>query len=98
MYQLLSVVEGMNNEDKSTTIRNITEHLKKIEPDININIINCSIRHYRKNGLVRRKHDPYKRPFEYELSKKGVEQLKWVEDFINELLLDIDDENYIYGD
>ena len=55
-------------------------YLKKNEPYININIVNSSIRHYRENGLVKRKNNPYKRPFEYILSKKGIEQLEWLED------------------
>ncbi len=80
----------MNNEHNPTTIREITVYLKKNEPDIDINIVNSSIRHYRKNGLVKRKHNLYKRPFEYSLSKKGIEQLEWLEDFADELLLDID--------
>ena len=29
-------------------------------------------------------------PFEYSLSKKGKEQLEWVEGFAEELLLDLD--------
>ena len=58
--------------------------------DIDINIVNSSIRHYRTNGLVKRKHNPYKCPFEYNLSKKGIEQLEWLEDFADELLLDLE--------
>ena len=80
MYQILTTICIMNNEYNPTTIRDITLFLKKKEPDIDINIVNSSIRHYREKGLVKRKHNPYKRPFEYILSKKGIEQLEWLED------------------
>lgn len=79
MYQILTAIEIIDNENNSTTIRDITEYLQKNEPEIDINIVNSSIRHYRKNGLVKRKHKPYLRPFEYFLSKKGEEQLSWLE-------------------
>lgn len=88
-YQVLSAILDMNNENNSTTIRGITEYLHKNEPEIEINIVNSSIRHYRKNGLVKRKHNPYKRPFGYSLSKEGIEQLEWLENFADELLLDM---------
>ena len=88
MYQTFTAMEIMNNEHNPTTIRDITEYLKKNEPDIDINIVNSSIRHYRKNGLVKRKHNPYKRPFEYELSKRGAEQIDWLEEFAKEFVLD----------
>jgi len=52
------------------------------------NIVNSSIRHYRKNGLVKRKHNPYKRPFEYELSKRGAEEIDWLEEFAEEFILE----------
>jgi len=32
----------------------------------------------------------HKRPFEYSPSKKGREQLKWLEDYADEHLLDLD--------
>ena len=82
----------MSNENKDTTVRDITNFLK--EKEATINIINSSIRNYHKKGLVRRKHDPYKRPFEYELSNRGIEQLEWLEDLMNDLLIDINDGNY----
>ena len=88
MYQIFTAIEIMNNKHNPTTIRDITVYLKKREPVININIVNSSIRHYRKNGLVKRKHDPYKRPYHYELSNKGISQLEWLEEFVDELLLD----------
>ncbi len=99
MYQLLSVVESMDNEGKTTTVRDITEYLREndSEKNINVNIVNSSIRHYRGNGLVRRKHNPYKRPYHYELSNRGIEQLEWLEDLMNDLLIDINEGNYIYG-
>ena len=83
MYQIFTAIEIMNNENNPTTIRDITVYLKKNEPDIDINIVNSSIRHYRKNGLVKRKHNPYKHSFEYELSKRGVEQIEWLEEYTN---------------
>ncbi len=89
-FQLLSTILDMNEQKLRTTIKDITELLKEIEPNIDINTVNSSIRHYRKNGLLKRKHNPYKRPFEYTLSKKGIKQLEWLEDFAVELLLDID--------
>ncbi|KKL10132.1 hypothetical protein LCGC14_2558870, partial [marine sediment metagenome] len=63
---------------------------KEEEPDIVINTMNSSIRHYRKNRLVKRKHDPYKRSYHYELSNKGISQLEWLVDFADELLLDLE--------
>ncbi|MBA7642537.1 hypothetical protein ES703_50232 [subsurface metagenome] len=65
MYQILTAIERMDNENKITTIRGITEYLKENEQDITINITNSSVRHYRKNGFIRRKHNPYKHHFEY---------------------------------
>jgi len=79
MYQILTIIELMNSKHNPTTTRNITEYLKKNEPSIDINIVNCSIRHYRKNGLVKRQHKPYLSPFRYILSKKGEAQLSWLE-------------------
>lgn len=79
MYQILTTIEIMNNKHNPTTIRDLKDYLKKNEPKIEINIVNSSIRHYRKIGLVKRKHKPYLRPFEYSLSKKGEEQLSWLE-------------------
>lgn len=85
MYQILTTIEIMNNEHNPTKIRDIMFSLKEKEPDIDLNIVNSSIRHYRKNGLVKRKQNPNKRPFEYSLSKKGIEQLEWLD---NEEYLD----------
>ena len=90
MYQILTAIEKMDNENNNTTVRAITEHLQIIDHNIDINIVNSSIRHYRKNGLIRRKHSPYKHPFEYELSKRGVEQINWLEEFAEEYILDLD--------
>ena len=78
----------MDNEKKMTTVQGIKEYLQKIDYNIDINIVNSSIRHYRRNGLIRRKHNPYKHPSEYELSKRGVEQIEWLEEFADKLLLD----------
>ena len=58
MYQILTVVEVMNNENKETIVRDIAESLQKIEPNIDSNNVNSSIRHYRRNGLISRKHNP----------------------------------------
>ena len=90
MYQILTAIEKMDNENNNTTVRAITEHLQIIDHNIDINIVNSSIRHYRKNGLIRRKHNPYKHPFEYELSKRGLEQIDWLEEFAEEFILDLD--------
>ena len=79
MFQILSVLELINNERKNTTVRDLTEYLKTKDKKIDVNIINSSIRHYRKIGLIKRKHDPYKRPFQYVLSNKGEEQIDWLE-------------------
>ena len=79
MHQILTAIERMDNENKITTVRGIMEYLKEYESNIDINIINSSIRHYRKNGLIKRKNEPYKRPYHYELSRKGIEQLEWLE-------------------
>ena len=49
----------MNNENKETIVRDIAESLQKIEPNIDSNNVNSSIRHYRRNGLISRKHNPY---------------------------------------
>ena len=77
MFQILSALELMNNERENTTVRDLTEYLKIKDKKIDVNIINSSIRHYRKNGLVKRKQDS--RPFQYELSVRGEEQLEWIE-------------------
>lgn len=88
MHQILTAIEIMNNENNITTVRTVTEHLQMIDYNIDINIVNSSIRHYRRNGLIKRKHNPYKHPFEYELSKRGVEQIDWLEGFAEEYVLD----------
>ena len=90
MYQILTAIERMDNENKITTIRGITEYLQKIDHNIDINIVNSSIRHYRRNSLIRRKHNPYKHPFEYELSNRCLEQIDWLEEFAEEFILDLD--------
>ena len=90
MYQIFTAIEIMNIMNKETTVLDITECLQEIDYNIDINIVNSSIRHYRSNGLIRRKHNPYKRPFEYELSKRGVEKVDWLEEFAEEFLLDLD--------
>jgi len=77
--QLLSTILDMNEKKIRTSVRAITDFLKEKEPNIIINTVNCSIRHYRKNGLVKRNHDPYLRPFKYLLTKKGIKQLEWLE-------------------
>lgn len=90
MYQILTAIEKMDNEKNNNTVRAITEHLQIIDHNIDINIVNSSIRHYRKNGLIRRKHSPYKHPFEHKLSKRGVEQIDWLEKFAEDFILDLD--------
>ncbi len=79
MYQILFATELLVNENRNTSVRGIYEYLIINDPYININIINSSIRHYRKNGLIKRKHKPYKRPSQNILTKKGEEQLDWLE-------------------
>ncbi len=93
MEEILSAIDILTSDGKSTTIRGLTEFIKNSQetfddPDITINIVDSAIRHYRKSGLVRRKHNPYINPYQYELSKKGKEKLEWLE---NEEYL-----NYIY--
>jgi len=90
MYQILTAIERMDNENKMTTVRCIKEYLQKIDHNIEINIVNSSIRHYRRNGLLRRKHSPYRCPFEYELSNSNVKQIQWLEEYADELFLDLD--------
>ncbi len=80
----------MNEQKLRTTVKDITDFLKLKEPNIVINTVNSSIRHYRKNGLVKRKHNPYRRPFQYILTKKGEKQKDWLDDFTDDLLLDLD--------
>ena len=79
MYQILYAVELLVNENRNTSVRGIYEYLKIDDLYININLINSSIRHYRKIGLIKRNHKPYKRPFQYILTKKGEEQFDWLE-------------------
>jgi len=64
--------------DKPTTIRDITEYLN-VDSEITINIVNSSVRHYRENRLIKRNHNPYKRPYQHLLTKKGKKQLEWLE-------------------
>ncbi len=90
MYQILTAIEIINNENKETAVRGITEYLQKIDHNIDINISNSSIRHYRGNGLIRRKHSLYNRSFEKALSKWSVELINWLEEYADELLLDFD--------
>jgi len=59
MYQILTAIEKMDNENNIATVRVITEHLQIIDHNIDINIVNSSIRHNRRIGLIRRKHNPY---------------------------------------
>ena len=69
----------MNNENEPTTVRDIYEYLKKEDPNITINIVNSSVRAYRRNRYIRRKHNPYLKPYQYELSDKGEKRLEWLE-------------------
>ncbi len=62
MYQILTAIEIMDNEDEMTTVRDIKEYLQKIDYNIDLSIVNSSIRYYRRNGLIRCKHNPYKHP------------------------------------
>ena len=78
-YQILSAIELMNNENEPTTVRDIYEYLKNDDEDITINIVNSSIRQYRRNRYIRRKHKPYLRPYQHELTNKGEERLEWLE-------------------
>ena len=90
MYQILTAIETMDNVNKITTVRGITEHLQVIDHHIDINTVNSSIRRYRRNGLIMRKHNPYKHPFDYKLSNRGLEQIDWLEEFADDLLIDLD--------
>ena len=78
-YQILSAIEFMNNDNIPTTSRDIYEYLLNDDPNITINIVDSSIRQYRHNRYIRRKHKPYLRPYHYELSDKGEEKLEWIE-------------------
>jgi len=85
MEEILTVIDILNSDGgTATTVRGLYEFIKNSQeifedPDITINIVDSAIRHYRKSGLVRRKHNPYIKPFQYELSNKGREKLDWLE-------------------
>ena len=79
MLEILTVIEIMNNENRDTSVKNITKYLQKVNQEIELNIVNSSIRHYRKLGLIKRKHKPYLKPFQYILTNKGYIQLDWLE-------------------
>lgn len=90
MQEILIALDILTSDGEPTTIRDLTEFIKNSEEfddsNITINIVDCAIRHYRKFGLVRRKHKPlYLKPFHYELSNKGKENLEWLEseEFLN---------------
>ena len=89
MYQILTAIEINYYENLDTTVRGITNYLRKAKLKVDINIVNSSIRHYRKSGLIRRKHNPYKRSFQYVLTKKGGSVLisalneRWIKRFSN---------------
>ncbi|MBA7507173.1 hypothetical protein ES706_05889 [subsurface metagenome] len=84
MEEILSTIDILTSDGATTTVKDLYEFIKNSQetfddPDITINIIDSAIRHYRKSGLVRRKHNPYIKPFQYKLSKKGIEKLEWLE-------------------
>ena len=72
----------MNNDKNKipTTVRGIFEYLKNDDPDITINIVDRSIRQYRCNRYIKRKHNPYIKPYQYELSDKGIDRLNYIEE------------------
>ena len=39
----------MNNENKETAVREITEYLQEIDHNTDLNIVDSSIQHYRRN-------------------------------------------------
>lgn len=86
--QDFSFSKHYNNISEDVEFQMVIQVRTLRDRDITINIVDSAIRHYRKSGLVRRKHNPYINPFQYELSKKGKEKLEWLE---NEEYL-----NYIY--
>lgn len=83
MEEILTIIDILNADRELTTIRDITRFIKNSEDFedkvITFNIVDCAIRHYRKCGLVSRKHKPYFKPFRYKLSNKGEEKLEWIE-------------------
>ncbi len=78
--QLLTTISDMNEENLRTRITDLVSYLSHNDPEISINIVDSSIRRYRKQRLVKRKHRPYVKPFEYELSRFGLEHLNWLID------------------
>ncbi|MEE9378855.1 MAG: hypothetical protein V3V33_12560 [Candidatus Lokiarchaeia archaeon] len=86
--QLLNGILSMNSQGLSTTVNDITLFLMKNDSDIDINIVDSSIRHYRKSRLLRRKRNPYKpnkHPFEYELTELGFNQIDYLIEILSEL-------------
>lgn len=87
MEEILTAIDILTSDGGITTVKDLFKFIKnsqEIFDDsvITINIVDSAIRHYRKSGLVRRKHSPYIKPFQYELSKKGKNKLEWLENEI----------------
>lgn len=80
-YQILFSLLVLNNKGMPSKIIDIKEYIEKEDFYITENIVDCSVRQYRRNGLLKRRHDPYRRPFQYLLSSKGLKQLEWLEDY-----------------
>ncbi len=82
--QLLTTLSAMNEQNLRTRISDLVSYLSHNDPEISINIVDSSIRSYRKQRLVRRKHRPYVKPFEYELSRFGTEHLFWLTSYMEQ--------------
>lgn len=82
--QLLSTLSDMNEQNLRTRITDLVLYLNHNDPEITINIVDSSIRSYRKQRLIRRKHQPYVKPFEYELSRFGLEHLYWLTSYLEQ--------------
>ena len=65
------------SELESTTTQNLYNYLKTTDKHITTKVIDSSLRHYKKNGYLKRGTI---RPYSYRLTNKGLKQLEWLED------------------
>jgi hypothetical protein len=74
--RMLEIFELLEGDD--FTVRELTDTLERKERTITLNLVDFLLRHYNKNGYLRR-YKNFLNVYSYSLSKKGKEQLKWLE-------------------
>ena len=75
MKQIFEFLDG-----SQLTVRQITDLLEQSDDIITLNLVDSLLRHYHKNGYLKRKKEPISRKFAYILSNKGKKQLIWLKE------------------